>query len=156
MIDKTESAVETLRDAMTIRNGCDCFAMGAEEYRDMLDRVIDAPVDADGNVLHVGDEVTSWGFDGARRVTSFRLFESGWWDVCVDGVEEWPCSDLRRVTPDSRERIEADAVKGTCDYFEHGEHGCAGCPAEHSHSCSIAKSLDLVRRCLALMDGGAE
>ncbi len=38
--------------------------MGAEEYKALLDRVIDAPTDADGNVLHVGDEVTSLGFDG--------------------------------------------------------------------------------------------
>lgn len=46
MTDKTESAVETLRDAMTTRGGCDHFAMGAEEYRALLARVFDAPTDA--------------------------------------------------------------------------------------------------------------
>lgn len=129
MIDKTESAVETLRDAMTTRGGCDYFAMGAARYRDMLYRVIDAPVDADGNLLDMGDEVTSWGFDGAKRVTSFRLFEGLTWDACVVGGASWPCSDLHRVMPDSRERIEADAERWSPEAY------------------------DLVRRCFALVDG---
>ena len=126
--DKT-SAVETLRDAITTCNGFDYFAMGAEEYLALLDRVMDAPTDAEGNLLHVGDEVTSWVFDGAKRVTNFRLFAGPTWEACVWDGASWPCSDLHRVMPDSRERIEADAER-------------------RSPECA-----DLVRRCFALMDG---
>lgn len=131
MNEKTDrtSAVETLRDAMTTRGRCDYFAMGSEEYVALLDRVIDAPTDADGNVLHVGDEVTSWVFDGAKRVTCFQLFAGPTWDACVGGGVSWPCSDLHKVMPDSRERIEAEA-------------------AMYSPECA-----DLVRRCFALADG---
>ena len=129
MIDKTESAVETLRAAMTTRKGYDYFAMGKEDYRALLDRVIDAPTDADGNVLHVGDEVTCWTIIAAKRVTSFRLYESGWWEARVEGGKGWACPNIHKVMPDSRERIEADAEKWS------------------------PEASDLVRRCFALMDG---
>ena len=104
MTDK--SAVETLRSMDVSQRYSMPWDISPEAYKDLLDRVVDAPTDADGNVLHAGDEVTSWGFDGARRVTSFRLYERGWWEACVEGCEGWTCSDIHKVVTDSRERIE--------------------------------------------------
>jgi len=121
MIDKTESAVGRLKDWGNVPS--------KDEFDALMDRVIDAPTDADGNVLHVGDEVTSWVFDGSKQVWNFRLFPGTTWEACVGGSASWPCPDLHRIMPDSRERIEADAERRS------------------------PEASDLVRRCFALVDG---
>jgi hypothetical protein len=141
MIDKTESAVGRLKDWGNVPS--------KDEFDALLDRVIDAPVDADGNLLHMGDEVTSWVFDGAKRVTNFRLFTGPTWEACVGGGASCPCTDLHRVMPDSRERIEADAEKDACEYFGHGGNGysCDGCQAgETTGPCNLIMCRDLLRR----------
>ena len=58
--------------------------------------------------------------------------------------------------PDSWERIEKDAKKGSCDYFGCGANGCHGCPAydwnrfRGGSGCGNAKTYDIVRRAKTL------
>jgi hypothetical protein len=91
----------------------------ADELRERMEReYIKMPVDADGKVIHVEDEVEL--LDGSKR------FKAEWleWDG-----EDWVVhetigygayhepSSLRHVKPDSWERIIQDAVKlGYADY----------------------------------------
>ena len=159
MIDKTESAVETLRDAMTTRCGCNYFSMGAEDYRALLDRVIDAPTDANREVLHVGDEYSVW--PNSKRVhviEELSIDDDGRWYITVQRMPQGPdvtayCSQVYKVVPDSRERIEADVEKDVCHYYGRDYLKCDGCPARNAESCSPVMVHDLVRRCFALMDG---
>lgn len=137
MSDKTDrtSAVETLRDAMmTSCAGFDYLAMGAEEYLALLDRVIDAPTDAEGNVLHVGDEVMD-AIEGTAEIAYLLIGSTGWKAGTTSGEYRF-CSHCQRavhgVVPDPRERIDADAERW-----------------------SRAAS-DIVRRCFALADGEGE
>lgn len=57
--------------------------------------------------------------------------------------------------PDSWERIEEDAAKSVCGYFDREGVSCRAdpeCPALNSDSCSKLKAKDLVRRCKALAE----
>ena len=149
MSDKT-SAVEQMRRME------DCFHIAdIPTFCALIGSVIDAPVDADGNVLHVGDVVTCWALAGEKRVTSFQLFTGHTWKAYFGDGASWPCHDLHKVMPDSRERIEADAEMTPCDYFGHDKTTpCDGCKAYgRGKFCASTMARDLVRRCFALMDG---
>lgn len=60
--------------------------------------------------------------------------------------------------PDSWERLEEDAKKGSCDYFGCDANGCHGCPAydwntaRGGSGCGNAKMCDLIRRAKALAE----
>ena len=67
---------------------------------------------------------------------------------------------LTHERPDSWDRLEEDAKKGSCDYFGCDADGCHGCPAydwntaRGGNGCGNAKTLDLVRRARALSERG--
>ena len=151
MIDKTESAVETLRSMDVSQRYSMPWDISPEAYKDLLDRVIDAPTDADGNLLDTGDEVTSDELANAFKIEYFT-FDGAIWGARAFGAS-LPCSGLHRVVTDSRERIEADAEKDVCHYYGRDYLECDGCPARNAESCSPVMVLDLVRRCFALADG---
>ena len=135
MIDKTESAVETLRSMDVSQRYSMPWDISPKAYKDLLDRVMDAPVDADGEVLHVGDEYSVWpNRERVHVIEELSIDDDGRWYIVFQRMPQGPdviayCSQVYRVMPDSRERIEADAER-------------------RSPECA-----DLVRRCFALMDG---
>ena len=125
MIDRTKSAMEQLKEYALP------YVKPDGNIVALLDRTIDAPTDAEGEVLHVGDEVRCDHLKGRKTITYFLLKESAW-SAHIADIGHTPCSELHKFVPDSRERIEADAKM-------------------QSSECA-----DLVRRCFALMDVGAE
>ena len=67
--------------------------------------------------------------------------------IPVHGI--WSPSDLTHERPDSWERLEKDACKGVCDYFN--AYKCDEC--EHVEGgCCKNMARDLVRRCRALAE----
>lgn len=57
--------------------------------------------------------------------------------------------------PDTWERIEEDAEKSICEYFDRIGKGCDGCPGGGSTKCAKAWKRDIVRRCKRLAERGA-
>lgn len=116
---------------------------------------VHAPVDADGEAVQLTTEVM-YGEDGREyKGSSCRSFiwsrERGrWYFGVADGSHEVASLHLHR--PDSWERLEEDAAKGTCDYF--GCNSCLKCPSFNhaSHSCDKARAQDIVRRAKALAE----
>lgn len=132
------------------------------------DLVHEMPVlDADGAPIHEGDTV--WDIADGRKMTVTRaeLDELGHVQTTQEGPSATVSIHHLRLThadPDSWEKIEEDAAKGTVDYFK-CDRKCAECsiPDEHGFSsghygkmaaCSYAMKADLVRRCKKL--AGAE
>lgn len=116
---------------------------------------VPAPVDADGRLVPLSTE---------------KLYTDGGEEFSVDGIiylrgeKCWSvrggrkqakifCAfDLRRLhltKPDSWEKLEEDARKDACQYFDH-VNSCRGCPAGRSNGCGVHKILDIIRRAKAL------
>ena len=55
--------------------------------------------------------------------------------------------------PDTWERIEEDAKKSVCDYFD-SDGRCSRCPQFLRRDCTESMHMDLVKRCKALADRG--
>ena len=109
---------------------------------------------ADGEPLEVGQTV--WDENGDELVIG-ALEDGGHTVTCryvdvgdaipVHGI--WSPSDLTHERPDSWERLEKDACKGVCDYFN--AYKCDEC--EHVEGgCCKNMARDLVRRCRALAE----
>ena len=116
---------------------------------------VPAPVDADGRLVPLRTE---------------KLYTGGGEEFSVDGIiylrgeKCWSVrggrkqsklfcafdlSCLHLAKPDSWGKLEEDARKTTCQYFDHVD-SCRGCPAEYSNGCSVHKILDIIRRAKAL------
>ena len=72
-------------------NGYEADYLGIEkwltEHPQVMERHgwIRLPKDADGEPIHVGDEVEEIDCDGGHRVVELRMCESGWW-VTANGI----------------------------------------------------------------------
>lgn len=116
---------------------------------------------ADGKPLREGETVYLTDSPTAFVVDDIMTREDGATVVHLkDGAWNLP-QYLTHERPESWERLEEDAKKGSCDYFGCDADGCHGCPAydwntaRGGNGCGNAKMLDLVRRAKALAERGA-
>lgn len=133
----------------------------ADEIEDELAQLawakdVPTPVDVDGNVVPLTTKVM-YDIYGGKHGVNFYSFtpESGYWTVNTDeqsNSEAHVTEGFHLHRPDSWERLEEDAAKGICDYFDHSS--CLKCPGFNhaSHSCDKAKAQDIVRRAKALAE----
>lgn len=133
------------------------------------DAYMKLPLDADGEPIHIGDEVN---IDGdAMTVLGYRLYNDMLLLVAKDKESGLffasESSSVRHFKPepaDSWDKLEKDARKTTCDYAlaprdEDGITTCDGCRFQKSKSCSNEMTLDVVERAKKLAgikDGGAK
>ena len=126
-------------------------------------------LDADGVSIHVGDTV--YFTDGRRQECNTVVHAKYDYkdepyvqlgrlnDVGYPTYTNCSCIDPSQLThtkpepPDSWERLEEDAAKSTCEYFDHQSYGCGSCP-HYPSECQNDKALDLVRRAKALAERG--
>lgn len=136
----------------------------ATEIEDELESLswaasVPAPKDADGEVVPLTTKVM-YGDDGRELEIIFFKFNTDnratrWLAFCKnkDGDRGYAAvSSVHLRRPDSWERLEEDAAKGICDYFDHSS--CLKCPGFNhaSHSCDKARAQDIVRRAKALAE----
>ncbi len=100
-------------DGCNYNNCWDHRAVVIDEIeRELNERYVELPVDADGVPWHIGDEaigVTVW--EGERfTVGSIELMGDGAQLVDVETVDAIPCGAARHVQPDTWERIVEDAI----------------------------------------------
>lgn len=116
---------------------------------------IPLPVDADGVVWHIADEVRNICDGRPLRVVAIGWEKGRATIVYVDPADEGTlysgradkCRHVAPEPPDSQERIDADAKKGACTYFGRpGLKSCDGCPAYGGNSCTRTQFIDLLRR----------
>lgn len=108
-------------------------------------------LDADGVPIHEGDTV--YFKETGEPITVVNPFTTR-----LDQCHTVECDDgfyspekLTHTKPeptDSWKRLEEDAGRSTCEYFDQS-HGCGNCP-HYPSECSIDKDRDLVSRCKAL------
>lgn len=121
---------------------------------------------ADGKPLR--EEETVYRLDGGGMVQIDTIFDASC-VVCLkpdtgDELGHFTACELTHERPDSWERLEDDAQKDICSYFEGDrERGsgyqCQGCPAEYQNGETFdcdenAMAEDLVRRARALAERG--
>ena len=124
-----------------------------------------APVIAgDGKPLREGEK--PYRVDNGKQVEIRRIDPSNGESCVFVGVDGrsygyWlRPGQLTHELPESWERLEEDAKKGSCDYFGCDSNGCHGCPAygwntaRGGNGCGNAKTLDLVRRAKRLAERG--
>ena len=140
-----------------------------DALRAKLDASILPPVDIDGKAwtgedvdksfsLTDGDKAT----EGTVREIAYAWPREGWW--IVDQYDtHYPADRCRHVVPgppDSQERIDADAKKTSCEYFERSGKTCVGCPAEDVvytlGDCLRKQMSDLLRRQRELDGAGGQ
>ena len=117
---------------------------------------------ADGRPLREGETV--WSVDSGTRYTVEKITDELIPIKCsseMGSTVSLHPSQLTHERPDSWERLEEDANKGSCDYFGCDANGCHGCPAygwntaRGGSGCGNAKTLDIMRRAKALAERGA-
>lgn len=80
------------------------------------------------------------------------------WDFMRTSDPSYRPKKVKPEPPDSWERLEEDAKKGSCEYFGCDANGCHGCPAydwntaRGGSGCGNAKMCDLVRRAKAIAE----
>ena len=109
---------------------------------------------ADGKPLREGETVYHVADGRACVVREVR--EVG---AVVEPVDGRPCGRCRadyltHERLDSWGRLEDDASKSTCEYFDHQNYGCGSCP-HYPSECQNDKARDLVRRAKALAERDA-
>lgn len=139
---------------------CSPYNGGTWVYLEPSELYVNEPVlAADGRPLREGETV--WNVKTGER---YVVVEPSYGKTVVvrlakyddaEGEQHAP-DQLTHERPDSWERIEHDARKGSCDYFGYGANGCDGCPAygwnvtRGGNGCGNAKMADLMRRAKAL------
>lgn len=174
MAEETSFGVARLRQAITNQSTCgsgqfelsiDSADKLCREIENELESLswaegIPAPVDADGNVVPLTTKVMYTNRGQKIELREFCLLHSVLSGCFVwrairhvgNSVEDLKLDFLHLHRPDSWERLEEDAAKGICDYFDHSS--CLKCPGFNhaSHSCDKAKAQDIVRRAKALAE----
>lgn len=157
LADKIDAELAEARELSLLRgaelwakaNGWPDFSEG-EDFGAWLERcAIKRPCYEDGEPVRASGEWNAimMSLDGSR----FKLLENYPDGLCFAG------SPVKRPDPDTQERIDADAVKGSNDYW--GCHGyqCLQCPSlldgenpceryDTGTDCGKAMRLDLLRR----------
>lgn len=110
-----------------------------------------APVlTADGRPLREGETV--WDGKGNGPYTIKKIEDDGIIRIDLNDLDYF-ASEFFSERPDSWERLERDADKGTCGYFDFNGKKCIGCPAFGSgKTCIAAVCADIVRRAKALAE----
>lgn len=121
---------------------------------------VPAPKDADGEVVPLTTKAMYTDRGQKIELGEFYMLHSVLRDGSVwramrhigNHIEDWKLDCLHLRCPDSWERLEEDAAKGICDYFDHSS--CLKCPGFNhaSHSCDKARAQDIVRRAKALAE----
>ena len=121
---------------------------------------VPAPVDVNGKVVPLTTRVMYTSSGKKIELREFHLLHSvlsgGFvWRAIRDadhGINDLKLDFLHLRRPDSWEKLEEDAAKGVCDYFEHSS--CLECPGfNHAgHSCDKARAQDIVLRAKALAE----
>ena len=116
-------------------------------------RPVSKVLDKDGIETRVGDTV--WNASG----TEFEVMAlSGdgktvhvkWGNGRDVKTGACPAKAFTHERPDSLERLEEDALKSACEYFNQS-NGCGGCP-HYPSECNTDKAKDLVRRAKSLAE----
>lgn len=133
-------------------------------YGDRVKRSKPQVLDADGVPIEIGDKV--WLLPG-EHCKAFPLYgfkagveytvsenesaihkENG--RICItkgNCIYGYPMPEqVTHHEPNTQERIDEDALKEPCVYFNHETGGCQSCPAFEKYDCNVHKSLDLLRR----------
>lgn len=177
MAEETSFGVRRLRQAITNQATCggqfelsiDSADRLCRECEEELARLawaagVPAPRDADGEVVPLTTEVMYTDRGQKIELGEFYLLHSvprdgsAWRAIRHVGnnVEDLKLDFLHLRRPDSWKRLEEDAAKGICDYFDHSS--CLKCPGFNhaSHSCDKARAQDIVRRAKALAERDAK
>lgn len=161
---RPEDHVQTREGPSKLRQVCICregFYLGTDKcavwYRngERVKRPEPKVPAADGEPLEVGQTV--WHVDTGVEYT-VRGVTSGGAHLSKGDRPGGYCRAeyLTHERPDTWERIEEDAEKIPCVYFGNGGGECSTCPVEGTALCTNEKARDLVRRCRALSEKGAE
>lgn len=129
--------------------------------RTVVDRIesewMELPRDMNGEVIHVGDRLVDAGKEGHLKSDYiWTVVGTAARSVFMKKDDDYSithlASDLLKIyVPDTWERIEADAKKAPCDYYECEDTPCSECVRRaEAGSCSNAQRIDLVRRCKRL------
>ena len=170
MAEETSFGVARLRQAITNQATCgsgqfelsidsaDKLCREIEEELENLSWAKDAPVprDADGKIVPLGTEKLYTDDGEMVRVDSICHGARPWRVKRMQSDKTYWLDSLHLHRPDSWERLEEDAAKGICDYFDHSS--CLKCPGfNHAgHSCDKARAQDIVRRAKALAERDAK
>ena len=106
---------------------------------------------ADGKPLREGE--TAWSVDSGTRYTVEKITDELIPIKCCSEMgftASLHPSQLTHERPDSWERLEEDALKSACEYFNQS-NGCGGCP-HYPTECNTDKAKDLVRRAKSLAE----
>ena len=128
-----------------------------------LDASMPLPVDADGVPCRIGDLLETEEHI-PRKAVGYYLADESTPCVTLDFVSpSIEASLLHHVAPeppeppDSQERIDADARKWTCEYFDHPTAECDDCPVHNDMTpCRALATLDLLRRQRELDGAGGQ
>ncbi len=169
MAEETSFGVARLRQAITNQATCGSQFELSIDSADKLCREIEdelenlswdeeelAPKDADGEVVPLGTEKLYTDDGEMVRVDSICHGARPWRVKRMQSDKTYWLDSLHLHRPDSWERLEEDAAKGICDYFDHSS--CLKCPGfNHAgHSCDKARAQDIVRRAKALAERDAK
>lgn len=133
-------------------------------YGDRVKRSKPQVLDADGVPIEIGDKVwllpgehcKAFPFYGFKAGVEYTVSENesaihkenG--RICItkgNCIYGYPMPEqVTHREPDTQERIDEDALKEPCVYFNHETGGCQSCPAFEKYDCNVHKSLDLLRR----------
>ncbi len=127
-----------------------------------LDASMPLPVDADGVPCRIGDLLEAEEHI-PRKAVGYYLADESTPCVTLDFVSpSIEASELHHVAPeppeppDSQERIDEDAKKTSCEYFNPSTKECVSCPVNSDPTpCRLLATLDLLRRQREL-DGAGE
>ena len=137
-----------------------------DDLQARLDASIPLPLDADGVPTTIGDTIfwtdAPLGEDTRCHGNVIGFVVNGHGVIAprvTGGREPSMWTHFAPEPPDSQERIDADARKTSCEYFERSGKTCVGCPAEDVvytlGDCLRKQMSDLLRRQREL-DGAGE
>lgn len=115
---------------------------------------VPAPVDSNGRKVPLDTkELMLGGKVFEVGGLAYRNVECAWVADLVGFASKIPLDYC--ALPDSWERLEWDAVKGPCEYFNQTcSASCSACPAKSDDDnllmCHVAMTLDIIRRAKAL------
>lgn len=117
---------------------------------------VPAPKDADGKVVPLNTEKLYTDKSEMVFVDSICYGGRLWHVRGMHGDKTYWLDSLHLHRPDSWERLEEDVKKSECEYFDHKDEPCLGCPAKKSPDCIDEFAKDVIRRAKALAERDAK